>query len=584
MVRIQQLKLPISHTVEELEQKLAKALRLSRTDILNYQIRKQSIDARKKNEVMFVYTIDVTVQGDENKIISRAKNNHIAIAKDVPYQFPVTLPYKENTAGKRTVNSRQHTNRPVIIGSGPAGLFCGYMLAEHGFCPIIIERGKPVEERQKDVEEYWNTNALNPHSNVQFGEGGAGTFSDGKLNTLVKDVKGRNKKVLDIFIRHGAPETIGYVNKPHIGTDILIHVVSSMRKQIELWGGTYLFETCVTDFAFDGDILQAVICEKNNNPGKDNVSETEQRTQPKELLSETEQAAWAQSENQLRIETDTAVLAIGHSARDTFAMLEQKGFQMEAKSFAVGMRVEHPQSMIDENQYGRQAAELLPPASYKLTANLANGRGVYSFCMCPGGFVVNASSEEKRLAVNGMSYSKRDGKNANSAIIVTVTPEDFGGNGPLSGVEFQRRLEEKAYALGNGSVPQQLFGDFEQQRVSEGYGAFSSEIKGKHQFGALHTLFSREITEAFQEGMHQFARYIPDFDRPDAILSGVESRTSSPVRITRDENFESNKKGIYPCGEGAGYAGGIMSAAMDGLKIAEAIAGRQVYDENLERE
>ena len=399
-----------------------------------------------------------------------------------------------------------------------------------------------MEERGKDVEQFWKTNVLDTHSNVQFGEGGAGTFSDGKLNTLVKDVKGRNKKVLDIFISHGAPEKISYVNKPHIGTDILIKVVADMRRQIEAWGGTYLFENCVIDIEIENNSLKALVCrdEKNGNIKK--------------------------------IPVQTAVLAIGHSARDTFEMLLKRQVPMEAKSFAVGMRVEHPQSIISENQYGKEAAAKLPAASYKLTANLENGRGVYSFCMCPGGYVVNASSEEGRLAVNGMSYSGRDGKNANSAIIVTVTPQDFEGEGPLSGVNFQRNLEEKAYELGNGTVPQQLFGDFEAEQLSTEYGAFSTELKGNHTFGALHTLFSKEVTQSFIEGMHQFARYIPGFDRKDAILSGVESRTSSPVKIPRDEKFESSLKGLYPCGEGAGYAGGIMSAAMDGMKIAEEIA------------
>ncbi len=383
---------------------------------------------------------------------------------------------------------------------------------------------------------------LNPDTNVQFGEGGAGTFSDGKLNTLVKDVKGRNQKVLDIFIRHGAPEAISYQAKPHIGTDILKQVIRNMRRQIEAWGGSYLFDTCVTDLHFSNENLQSLAC-RNQTTGKC-----------------------------YNIETTLAVLAIGHSARDTFAMLENRGFQMEAKSFAVGLRVEHPQTMINDAQYGKEAALVLEAAPYKVTANLENGRGVYSFCMCPGGYVVNASSEEGQIAVNGMSYSKRDGKNANSAIIVTVTPEDFPGDGALAGVRFQRNLERKAYELGSGKVPQQLFGDFELGKLSERYGSFTSEIKGQHTFGALHELFSEEIKESFCQGMHQFARKLKGFDREDAILSGVESRTSSPVRIVRDEAFESNRNGVYPCGEGAGYAGGIMSAAMDGMKIAEAIA------------
>lgn len=529
MIRIQQLKLPITHTEQQLLQKAAKILRIKSDNILEYKIRRQSVDARRKSEVSFVYTIDVKVK-DQAGVLRRSKSGQISQAQEILYQFPTT-------------SEEQKLNvPPVVIGSGPAGLFCAYLLAEHGFCPIILERGKPVEQRTEDVERFWRENVLDPRSNVQFGEGGAGTFSDGKLNTLVKDVKGRSQKVLEIFIRHGAPNSIAYEAKPHIGTDILKDVVQSMRRQIEAWGGKYFFQTCVTDLKFSDGQLHALIC--------------------KELDCGTIS----------KLETELAVLAVGHSARDTFEMLKNQGFEMEAKSFAVGLRVEHPQTMISETQYGPEAAAKLPAASYKVTANLENGRGVYSFCMCPGGYVVNASSEEERLAVNGMSYHRRDGKNANSAVIVTVTPEDFEGSGPLSGVAFQRQLEEKAYLLGKGRIPQQLFGDFESQKISSNYGSFQSEIKGQHTFGALHELFSEDIRDSFCQGMHQFARFIPDFDRADTILSGVESRTSSPVRITRNEAFESNKKGVYPCGEGAGYAGGIMSAAMDGMKVAEAIA------------
>lgn len=529
MIRIQQLKLPITHTEQQLLQKAAKVLRIKSDNILEYKIRRQSVDARRKSEVSFVYTIDVKVK-DQAGLLRRRKSGQISQVQDILYQFPITS------------EGQKLKHPPVVIGSGPAGLFCAYLLAEHGFCPIILERGKPVEQRTEDVERFWRENVLDPCSNVQFGEGGAGTFSDGKLNTLVKDVKGRNQKVLEIFIRHGAPHSIAYEAKPHIGTDILKDVVQSMRQQIEAWGGKYFFQTCVTDLKFSDGQLKALICE---NLDRGTIS---------------------------KLETELAVLAVGHSARDTFEMLKNQGFKMEAKSFAVGLRVEHPQTMISETQYGPEAAAKLPAASYKVTANLENGRGVYSFCMCPGGYVVNASSEEERLAVNGMSYHRRDGKNANSAVIVTVTPEDFEGSGPLSGVAFQRKLEEKAYLLGKGRIPQQLFGDFESQKISSNYGSFQSEIKGQHTFGALHELFSEDIRDSFCQGMHQFARYIPDFDRADTILSGVESRTSSPVRITRNEAFESNKKGIYPCGEGAGYAGGILSAAMDGMKVAEAIA------------
>ncbi len=528
MIRIQQLKLPVTHTEEQLLHKIAKLLHVKTSEVTGYEVRRQSIDARKKSEVSFVYTVDVRVR-DEKSVLHRGKGDKVSLAKDMPYRFV--------QGGEQVLR-----HPPVVIGSGPAGLFCAYLLAEHGFHPLIIERGKPVGERMEAVEKFWQENVLDPNTNVQFGEGGAGTFSDGKLNTLVKDVKGRSRKVLEIFIRHGAPKAIAYQAKPHIGTDILRTVIRNMRKQIEAWGGTYLFGACVTDMEFSDGSLKALLC----------------RSQPNGEVR--------------RIETEVAVLAIGHSARDTFAMLEKRGFQMEAKSFAVGLRVEHPQAMVSQAQYGKEAAAVLEAAPYKVTANLENGRGVYSFCMCPGGYVVNASSEEGHLAINGMSYSKRDGKNANSAIIVTVTPEDFGGDGALSGVQFQRNLEKKAYELGSGRVPQQLFADFEAGKLSEGYGSFTSQIKGQHTFAALHELFPAEIRDSFCEGMHQFSRYIKGFDRGDAILSGVESRTSSPVRIVRDEVFESNKKGVYPCGEGAGYAGGIMSAAMDGMKAAEAIA------------
>lgn len=529
MIRIQQLKLSITHTKEQLLHKIAKTLRVKPQEIIEWQIRRKSVDARKKQEVSYVYTIDVKVRREE-AVLARARGKQISRAEDARYQFP------------ETYGTRALEHAPVVIGSGPAGLFCAYLLAEHGFCPVIIERGKSVQERTREVEQFWRENRLNPQSNVQFGEGGAGTFSDGKLNTLIKDVKGRNRKILEIFIRHGAPESIAYDSKPHIGTDILKEVITDMRRQIERWGGAYLFEHCVTDLEFSQNRLKTVV-----------------------LRNQITREVTARA-------AELAVLAVGHSARDTFDMLLTRGFEMEAKSFAVGLRVEHPQSMISEIQYGREAAEMLPPASYKVTANLENGRGVYSFCMCPGGYVVNASSEEGRLAVNGMSYQARDSRNANSAVIVTVTPEDFPGEGPLAGVEFQRRLEEQAYVLGKGNVPQQLFADFERGKISASYGRFPSEIKGLHAFGALHELFPGEIRDSFCQGMHQFAKYIPEFDRWDAILSGVESRTSSPVRITRGESLESNKKGVYPCGEGAGYAGGIMSAAMDGMKTAEAIA------------
>lgn len=523
MIQIQQLKLPITHSREELEKKISKLLRIQKEQILDYRISKQSIDARKKSEISYVYTVEVKTGNDE-KILKKVHQNTIQYLKKKEYQFLVT-------------GNESLPNAPVIVGSGPAGLFCAYMLAKAGYAPIVIERGKTIEERTKDVSAFWKGSTLNTQSNVQFGEGGAGTFSDGKLNTLVKDPVGRNRKVLEIFTAHGAPEEICYEAKPHIGTDILAKVIPAIRKDIESMGGKFMFETCMTDIALKDGKIQKI--QLNHD-------------------------SW--------IDTEVLVLAIGHSARDTFQMLLKRQIPMEAKAFAVGFRVEHPQSMINISQYGKDAANILPPAPYKVTGNGLADRGVYSFCMCPGGYVVNASSEDNRLAVNGMSYYKRDSKNANSAIIVSVTPQDFGSNAPLAGVEFQRKLEEKAFVLGEGAIPQQLYGDYKDKKISSSYGEYTSETCGKRNFGALHTLFSEDIYSSFILGMESFAKKIPDFNRADTILSGVESRTSSPVRIHRDESFQSEIIGIYPCGEGAGYAGGIMSAAMDGLKVAEAIA------------
>lgn len=525
MIRIQQVKVPLAHKEADIVKKACKMLRQKETEVLEYRIVKQSVDARKREQVSYVYTIDLRFPNEE-KILQKLHVPWAAPAKDVPYCFP--------DSGKAL-----HGHPPVIVGSGPAGLFAAYELAVHGYAPLVIERGRDVEQRTKDVEAFWTFGDLQKNSNVQFGEGGAGTFSDGKLNTLVKDVAGRNRHVLELFVKAGAPEDILYVNKPHIGTDILKKVVKSLREEILDMGGTFAFETQLTGIRVKDGVLQAI--EVNGD-------------------------RW--------MDTEILILAIGHSARDTFEMLEQTGLHMEAKSFAVGMRVEHPQKMIDECQYKGADTRYLPTASYKLTANLDNGRGVYSFCMCPGGYVVNASSEEEMLAVNGMSYHDRNGENANSAIIVSVTPADYPGEGPLKGVAFQRELERRAYRIGGGKIPQQLFGDFERNQISEDYGAFSSTAKGLTAFANLREIFPEEVSKSFIEGMHRFAKYIPEYDREDAILSGVESRTSSPVRISRNELFESNIPGIYPCGEGAGYAGGIMSAAMDGLKVAEAVAAK----------
>lgn len=522
MIQIQQLKLPITHLRGDLKEQILKALKIKGEQLLDYRITRRSIDARKKQDILYVYTIEADTANDK-KIVNRLHNNNIRYLEKKPYCFP--------SGGDRIL-----TKRPVIAGSGPAGLFCAYMLAEAGYAPIVLERGKTVTQRCLDVERFWKEGRLDPNSNVQFGEGGAGTFSDGKLNTLVKDTGGRGQKALEIFTAHGAPKEIRYDAKPHIGTDLLREVIPSMRQKILSLGGMFLFESCMTDIKISRGSITAV--EINHN-------------------------TW--------IDAEILILAIGHSARDTFRMLLEKNISMEAKSFAVGLRIEHPQEMINKSQYGAAAAKL-PPASYKVTARGANDRGVYSFCMCPGGFVVNASSEEKRLAVNGMSNSRRDGANANSAIIVSVTPEDFAQSGPLSGVMFQQNLEEQAFLLGNGAIPQQLYGDFKRRQKTKSESQFPSYACGATEHAPLHMLFGKEIYESFLCGMEAFGRKIQGFDCEDAILSGVESRTSSPVKIHRNADFQSEICGIYPCGEGAGYAGGIMSAAMDGIKVAEAVA------------
>lgn len=523
-IRVSQISVPLAHTKEEIFQKACTLAQIPLKKVISMQIMKQSVDARKKDALKYNYTVQLVV--DERQKI---RKNHAHVQEIQPVVYQVADKKEENMDSEKRI---------AVIGAGPAGLFAAYLLALCGYCPNVYERGKDVSSRQKDVECFWENGVLNPESNVQFGEGGAGTFSDGKLNTLVKDKFGRSRFVLETFVKFGAPEDILYVAKPHVGTDVLRGVVEKMREEIIRLGGNFHFSSKVTDLR----ISQGTVSEIEING-----------------------ADWKP--------VSGVVLAIGHSARDTFQMLFERQIPMAAKSFAVGMRVEHPQEMINESQYGAGAdMSLLPTAAYKVTHQASNGRGVYSFCMCPGGYVVNASSEEHRLAVNGMSYRKRDSHNANSAIIVAVTPEDFpNAEHPLSGVAFQRQLEEKAWRLAEGKVPQQLYGDFKNNRKSTGYGSFESCVKGLHGFVNLRELFPEAVNEAFCEGMESFGRKIHGFNREDCILSGVESRTSSPVRIHRDESFQSEIRGLYPCGEGAGYAGGIMSAAMDGLKVAEAI-------------
>lgn len=534
MIRIQQLKLPITHTQRELERKVQRELGLRRDETVSIKIRKRSIDARKKPELYFNYVIDCHV-ADEEKLLKRINKKHIISVSEKAYQFPA--------CGKEALQ-----DRPVVVGAGPGGLFCALLLAEHGYRPILLEQGMDVDSRIQDVERFWKEGLLQKRSNVQFGEGGAGTFSDGKLNTLVKDKDGRNGEVLRRFVEAGADPSILYENKPHIGTDVLVRVVKNLRKEIERLGGNVRFQTQVTGFLQKGGQLTGLLTDKGET-----------------------------------LPCSVAVFAIGHSARDTFQMLYDNGLTMEAKEFAAGFRVEHRQKDINLAQYGVEDAHPLQAASYKLTAQTKCGRGVYSFCMCPGGYVVNASSEEGRLAVNGMSYSGRDGVNSNSAIIVAVRKSDFASEHPLSGIAFQRSLEEAAYQAGGGRIPVQRLGEMRRRfwQLQEENETIEPDnkkptlepmTKGAYAYADLTKILPHEMTQAFLEGMEQFSHVIAGFGDDETLVSAVESRTSSPVRIVRDKSLQSNINGIYPCGEGAGYAGGITSAAMDGIRIAEAIA------------
>ena len=521
MIRITQLKLPVDHRQEQLRKKIARTLKCGE-DTFSYEIVRQSLDARHKEDKKFVYTVDVSTPA-EKKLLRKNRDKNVAFFEKKEYCFP--------KPGEEVLK-----NPPVVVGSGPAGLFCAWYLARAGYRPLVLERGQEAQKRKETVDRFWKDGILDPESNVQFGEGGAGTFSDGKLNTLVKDPNGRNHEVLKRFVEAGAPQEIVYQQKPHLGTDVLIGIVETMRHQIEEMGGSFRFESKVTDLCMENGRLCAV----EINDGE-------------------------------KIPAEVCVLALGHSARDTFSMLHRRGIFMQPKSFAVGLRMEHPQKMINMDLYGEEENETLGAASYKVTHTCQNGRGVYSFCMCPGGYVVNASSEEGMLAVNGMSYQARDSKNANSALIVTVSPEDFPEEGVLGGITFQRNLEKAAWELGKGRIPVQLFEDFKEHRKSTEFGEVMPQMKGAYVLTDVRSILPKEIGDSIEEGVTAFGRKIKGFDRPDALLSGIESRTSSPVRIVRDRQGCANIEGIYPCGEGAGYAGGITSAAMDGIKTAEFI-------------
>ena len=513
---------------------IEKKLKIKADEIRNIEILKKSVDARKKEQLSFVYQLDIECD-NEKKIVSRYKKNDVSL--------------KEKKTIVREINDNippENKGQTVIAGFGPAGIFAAYELAKSGYKPIVIERGLDVENRKKTVEKFWNTGELDTECNVSFGEGGAGTFSDGKLNTMVKDRFGYNRKVLETFVRFGAPKEILYLQKPHIGTDKLADVVKNMRLEIERLGGEVRF----------GVRLDSINTEKENETQKIvSVNVTDRESSQKQ-----------------EIKCEKLILAIGHSARDTFISLHKSDVEMQQKSFAIGVRVEHLQEMIGRNQYG-DMYKILPTADYKLTHQAKDGRGVYSFCMCPGGYVVNASSQKGMLAVNGMSNYLRDSKNANSAMVVTVGPEDYESDDVLAGMRFQQKWEKKAYEAAGGKIPVQLFGDFKKDRVSSKFGEVIPETKGEYAFANVRKIIPESVASSIEEGITAFEKKIKGYSRDDTLLLGIESRTSSPVKILRDESMQSNIRGIYPCGEGAGYAGGITSAAMDGIKIAMQIKG-----------
>lgn len=514
MIRVRQVRIKINDdNIDNIRKKIVKMLRIENSDIVDLSINKKSIDARDKNDIFCVYEIDLKLKS-ENKI--RFSDNVVRVF-DEEYKYVPNL--------KKDI-------KPIVVGAGPAGLFCAYFLAKYGYKPLIIERGECIEKRVSTVEKFWDTGILDKNSNVQFGEGGAGTFSDGKLNTLVKDKEFRMKKVFEIFIECGAPLGIIYEKNPHIGTDILRKVIINMRKKIIEMGGVFKYNTTLTDIKCENGFIKEVIVN-----GSDTIS------------------------------CDALVLAIGHSARDTFRMLNERGVEMSSKPFAIGTRIEHDQSLIDENQYGKWA-KYLGSANYKLSYQSSSFRGVYSFCMCPGGYVINSSSEANRLVVNGMSNYKRDSGKANSAIVVTVNQDDYGDE-LFSGMELQESLEERAYKLGNGKIPIQSFCDFESGDHSCECEDYTPCIKGGYIYSNLSEIFPDYIKKPLIEGINNFDRKIKGFK--NGLLIGVETRTSSPIRINRDGDLMSNIKGIYPCGEGSGYAGGITTSAMDGIKVFEKI-------------
>ena len=529
MLRITELKLPLDHSDDELRAAIVQRLGITDEQLLGFTLFKRSYDARKKNsELLFIYTIDLETSNEDELLRVFADDPKISVAPDVSYKF----------VGHATPAVQE---RPVVVGFGPCGIFAGLLLAQMGFKPIVLERGKEVRQRTKDTWGLWRKSVLNPESNVQFGEGGAGTFSDGKLYSQIKDPQHHGRKVLEEFVKAGAPEEILYINKPHIGTFRLTSMVEKMREEIISLGGEVRFEQKVTDLLVDGEQLTGVVLQSGE-----------------QLLSRH------------------VVLALGHSARDTFRMLHAKGVFMEAKPFSVGFRIEHPQSLIDKARLGKYAGHpKLGAADYKLVYHAKNGRSVYSFCMCPGGTVVAATSEPGRVVTNGMSQYSRNERNANSGLVVGIDPErDYPGS-PLAGIELQERLESHAYVMGgsNYQAPAQLVGDFVAGRASTALGSVEPSYKPGVTLCDLAASLPAFAIEAIREALPAFDRQIKGYSLHDAVLTGIETRTSSPLRITRDDSFQSlNLKGLFPAGEGAGYAGGILSAGVDGIRIAEAVA------------
>jgi uncharacterized FAD-dependent dehydrogenase len=530
MLRLTDIRLPVDHTEADLRAAVALALGISQESLIEYRISRKSVDARKRHAISFIYSIDAKVADEPSRLRKPGIGRKVVPAGEETYRFPRGVP------GSLPF-------RPVIIGAGPCGLFASLVLAQSGYRPILLERGKQVTDRTRDVSRFWKSGILDPQSNALFGEGGAGAFSDGKLVTQIKDRENRCRKVLEELVAAGAPEEILFLNKPHIGTDLLVGVIANLRREILSRGGEIRFESRVAEILVGSNEVQGVVLDGGKS-----------------------------------IASGAVVLAVGHSARDTFEMLSVKGVFMERKPFSVGVRIEHPQKMIDAAQYGKYAGHpRLGAADYKLAWHGQNGRSAYTFCMCPGGTVIAATSETGCVVTNGMSYHRRSGSNANSALLVSVVPADFPGEDALAGVAFQRRWEQKAFELGGKDyrAPAQLVGDFLASRESKILGEIEPSYKPGVTLCDLASCLPPYVIDTLRESIPVFDRKIRGFARPDAVLTGVETRSSSPVRITRDRTMQSVAlAGLFPAGEGAGYAGGIVSAAVDGIKAAEAVALR----------